>query len=62
MAAQHKEEEELSLDSVFETALEGANANSRADAIVVALHACLIADGFNLVSVGDEVFCFLVIE
>ena len=50
------EQEEWSLDSIFETALENSQASSRTDAIVVAIHACLIADRFHLVAIGDEVF------
>ena len=47
--------EALSVDSMLEKALEGSNAEGRSDAIVVALHASLLAEGFQLTAVGDEV-------
>ena len=50
------DEAEICLDSVLETVLEtsGKDAN-RQDALVLALHVCFMADGFNLVAIGDEV-------
>ena len=48
-------EEALSVDSMLEKALEGSNAEGKSDAIVVALHASLLAEGFQLIAVGDEV-------
>ncbi len=54
------DETEICLDSVLETVLatSGKDAN-RQDALVLALHVCLMADGFNLVAIGDEVLNYL---
>ena len=48
-------EEALSVDSMLEKALEGSNAEGKSDAVVVALHASLLAEGFQLIAVEDEV-------
>ncbi len=53
------EQEEWSLDSILETALGNSQPASRTDAIVVAIHSCLIADRFYLVAIGDEVEKFV---
>jgi len=47
-----------SLDSILETALGDSGVRSAQDALVVALHACLLSGGFVCVAVGDEV-CLL---
>ena len=44
-----------SLDSVLEKCLEVCEARSPHDAVAVALHACLLADGFVCIATGDEV-------
>ena len=44
-----------SLDSVLEKCLAVCEARSPHDAIAVALHACLLADGFVCIATGDEV-------
>ncbi|CAI8008582.1 Proteasome inhibitor PI31 subunit [Geodia barretti] len=45
-----------SLDSVLEKCLEVCEARSPHDAVAVALHACLLADGFVCIATGDENF------
>ena len=50
-----------SLDSLLETALGDSGVRSAQDALVVALHACLLSGGFVCVAVGDEV-CLLVVR
>ena len=47
-----------SLDSVLEKCLEVCGARSPHDAVAVALHACLLADGFLCIATGDEVGAF----
>ena len=44
-----------SLDSILEKCLAVCEARSPHDAIAVALHACLLADGFVCIATGDEV-------
>ena len=44
-----------SLDSVLEKCLTVCEARSPHDAVAVALHACLLADGFVCIATGDEV-------
>lgn len=48
-------DDDVTLDDVFKETLQNSGAINRADAIVLALHACLIADGFHLIAIGDEV-------
>ena len=43
------------LDTVLEKCLAVCDARSPHDAIAVALHACLLADGFACIATGDEV-------
>lgn len=43
------------LDTVLEKCLAVCDARSPHDAIAVALHACLLADGFVCIATGDEV-------
>ncbi len=45
----------MSLDTVLKEALASSGAGSGQDAIVIALHSCLLAEGFACVAVGDEV-------
>ena len=44
-----------SLDSILEKALSDSSVRSAQDALVVALHACLLSGGFVCVALGDEV-------
>ena len=44
-----------SLDSLLETALAESDAQSGQDALVVALHASLLSEGFSCTALGDEV-------
>ena len=44
-----------SLDSVLEKCLSSCGALSPHDALTVALHACLLAEGYVCVAAGDEV-------
>ena len=44
-----------SLDSVLEKCLEVCRARSPYDAVAVSLHACLLAEGFVCIAIGDEV-------
>lgn len=46
---------EETLDSVLERCLDVCEARSPHDAVAVALHACLLADGFVCIACGDEV-------
>ena len=46
------------LDSVLEKSLAVCGARSPHDALAVALHACLLAEGFVCVATGDEVGAF----
>lgn len=46
---------EESLDSVLEKCLATCGARSPHDALAVALHACLLAEGYVCVATGDEV-------
>lgn len=44
-----------SLDSILGKALSDSSVRSAQDALVVALHACLLSGGFVCVALGDEV-------
>lgn len=44
-----------SLDALLEKVLTASGAYSAQDAIVVALHASLLSEGFVCVAVGDQV-------
>ena len=44
-----------SLDSILEKCLAVCEPHSPHDAVAVALHACLLADGFVCIATGDEV-------
>ena len=46
---------EDSVDAILEASLSSSEVGTRYEALVVALHASLLADGFHLVAVGDEV-------
>ena len=48
-------EEEVSLDSLLERALDGSGASSPQDAVLVALHANLLSSSFVCIAIGDEV-------
>lgn len=44
-----------SLDSILENALAGSRAKSASEALILALHADLLAEGFVCVALGDDV-------
>ena len=44
-----------SLDSILENALAGSGAKSASEALILALHADLLAEGFVCVALGDDV-------
>ena len=46
---------ESSLDSLLEAALAGSAGGSAGDAVVLALHSCLLSAGYLCISTADEV-------
>ena len=43
------------MDAVLEKALSSSAPGSRQEALVVVLHACLLAEGYECIGVGEEV-------
>ena len=49
---------EATVDSILEKALEGSHVHNGPDAIVIALHASFLSEGYNCIAIGDEVSDF----
>lgn len=55
MADQGSQEELSSIDSIFDTTVNGSNVRWSNDLIVLALHASLLSERFECISVNQEV-------
>ena len=46
---------DATVDSILEKALEGSRVRNGPDAIVIALHASFLSEGYDCIATGDEV-------